>query len=253
MISVIVPYRDAEKWIQRCADSLKVQTGDFEFIFVNDHSKDKGKEIIKKCAASDSRFVLIDSQHHIGVSGARNTGIENASGEWITFLDVDDEMLPNSYQVFTDELDTNANIHQFNHLRYYADTNKIKTKFVNKPGWYDVVNLPEAWYGVWNKLIRADFLKDIRFDEHLQYGEDGMFVLECLAKDGHIHHAGVTQSAVKHRLENKESLSHIKTAADMVRQADAYEAYMKRQKDKLMKAVVSRELAIIWYKIAKRI
>ena len=100
MISVIVPYKNAAPWIGRCVESLKAQSGDMEFILVNDHSTDDGKKIAKDLTKGDKRFRHYENARADGVSGARNTGLDKAKGEWITFLDADDEMLPEAYQVF---------------------------------------------------------------------------------------------------------------------------------------------------------
>lgn len=242
MISVIIPYKNAEEFIERCVDSLKAQTGDAEFIMVNDHSTDKGRELIK----ADSRFVLLDNEHKRGVSGARNTGIDHAKGEYITFLDVDDEMMPGAIAALEAVSRTKANIHQVNHMRYYTAIDKLVMKYANQGGWYDLKNPPVCWWGVWNKLLRADFLKDIRFKEGLQYGEDGLFILECLAKDGRIHHAPKHITTVKHRFDNKQSLSHIKKDKDIIKQVKAYEDFLLRQTDPAVKLFVVKELGRLW-------
>ena len=89
MISVIVPYKNSEPWIGRCVESLKAQGGDMEFILVNDHSTDGGKKIAKDLTKGDKRFRHYENARADGVSGARNTGLDKAKGEWITFLDAE--------------------------------------------------------------------------------------------------------------------------------------------------------------------
>ena len=243
MISVIVPYWNAGDWIGRCADSLMNQTGDFEFIFVDDFSTDS------PVFDTDDRFILIKNRHSKGVSGARNTGIEAAHGEWITFLDADDEMQPNAFKVFqeTIEKDPGAVIHQLNHTRFYTKIKVEALKYANREGKYYIPDLPDAWYGVWNKLFRHDFLDDIRFDESLQYGEDGLFILECLAKGAYIHHGAYRMTAVRHRFDNKESLSHVKKGEDIIRQIRAYEAFLFRQEDVTMRRLMCRMIGDLWH------
>lgn len=250
MISVIVPYKNSAKWIRRCLESLRIQKGDFEFLIVNDNSIDDGPEIAKRFTKGDSRFRLFDNECGPGVSGARNTGLDHAVGEWITFLDADDEMLENAETAFNLALMIDANIHQFNHLRYYKKADAIKIKYENEGGFYDIKNLPDAWFGVWNKLFRASFVKNIRFEEGLQYGEDGLFVLECLAKDNKIHHADIKLYTVKHRLENMASLSHRKNDMDVIKQIRAYEEFYLRQEDKNFKRMLCLEFAKLWERIA---
>ena len=253
MISVIVPFRDSEIWLGRCCESMQKNKGDFEFILVNDNSSDGGPAIASSCASLDSRFRIMDNKRTPGVSGARNTGLDAANGDWITFLDADDEMLPDVYRTMTTAAKTGANIIQFNHLRYYTTKDKLVLKYTNEGGTYELPTFPNMWFGVWNKLFQEDFVKDIRFDEGLQYGEDGLFVLECLAKDGRIRHAERNATTVKHRFDNKLSLSRSKTLADIVKQVNAYERFLLRHEDKEIRLAVCLEMSRLWTKMAKEI
>ena len=247
MISVIVPYWNSEKWIGRCVRSMKTNDGDFEFILVNDRSTDDGENVARTAAEGDERFRFIKNQYMRGPSGARNTGIEAATGEWITFLDADDEMLPGAFQVYMETIGrAEANIYQMNHLRYYTTISKLALKYWNYGGWYGLDKMPEAWFGVWNKIFRADFLEEIRFDDSMTYGEDGMFILTCMAKDPRIFHAGKHMVAVMHRFDNSESLSHLKTQKDIIRQVHTYEKFMMKQKDPALRLFICEELARLW-------
>ena len=97
LFSVVIPAYNAEKFIFRCIDSVLKQTfDDFELIIVNDGSSD-GTQTVAENVADDRIHVV--SQPNSGVSVARNTGIENARGEFICFLDADDEFLPNHLEV----------------------------------------------------------------------------------------------------------------------------------------------------------
>ena len=252
MISVIVPYKDAGPWVGRCCESLHNNSGDFEFILVDDWNRDGSAETVARYMEIDNRFKWFMSHGH-GVSAARNTGLDEATGDWITFLDADDEMLPNAYRIMTNAARTGASIIQFNHLRYYSAINKTACKYSNDAGMYELPTLPRMWFGVWNKLFRADFVKGIRFDESLQYGEDGLFVLECLAKDGAIHHAEMNDKTVKHRFENENSLSRRKTLSDVVKQLNAYEQFLLRQDDPELRIVVCLEMSSLWGKLAETI
>ena len=246
MITVIVPYKDAERYLGRCLRSLQDQDGDFEFIIVNDRSEDGGPEFAAAYAEKDERFVLLDNERGPGVSGARNTGLDHAAGEWITFIDSDDEMLPGSYKTLTSVLKREANVYQFNHVRWIAKKKREIHKYENQRGVFTSANLPEAWFGVWNKLFRGEFVKDIRFDERTQYGEDGLFILECLAKDDRILHADYKKRVCKHNLENMESLSRIKTGDDLLKQVHLYEEFMLRQTDPQIRIAVCNEISILW-------
>ena len=244
-ISIIIPFKDSANWLSRCASSVR-QKGDFEIIFINDHSTDGCEQIIEKI--KDERVYLFDNEHKAGVSGARNTGIDHATGEWITFLDADDEMLPNAYEIFCDaiEEDARANIHQFNHMRYYPTIKKLAFKYANAGGLYSSARLPIMWFGVWNKIYKAELIKDVRFSERLQYGEDGLFVLECLAKDDYIHHAPKNITTVKHRFDNPKSLSRIKKEKDIFKYVRELESFIRRQDDPIIRQAVCQILSDDW-------
>lgn len=253
MISVIIPFKDSAAWLRRCLNSLITQQGDFEFIFVNDGSNDDGQLAIYDYQKIDDRIRLVDNFNGPGVSGARNTGIELSAGEYITFLDADDELLPEAYKTFMSVLTVDANIYQFNHLRYYTKTDKLALKYTNDGGFFTLPKLPVHWFGVWNKLFNAGFIKDndIRFDESLQYGEDGLFILECLKADGRIYHAAKSRTTVKHRFDNKESLSKIKTLPDIIKHVRKYEEILLTDADPKLKRAICIELARLYMELAK--
>ena len=251
MISVVVPYRDSEDYLDRCCQSLMQLPEGYEFVMVDDnHDPEtivRDESVVIKYAEFDERFKVYTNELTPGVSGARNTGIDYAVGDWITFLDADDELLPGADKAFRRALKADANVHQINHKRYYPSKDRTKIKYSNLGGWYDIEHLPAAWYGVWNKLFRAEFLRDnnIWFCEGLQYGEDGLFVLYCLAADNRIHHADIELYAVQHNL-HPESLSHQKTPGDVIQQIHEYEAFLLRQDDNRFRRAVCEEIGLLW-------
>ena len=246
-ISVIVPFWNSEEWLADCCESLLKQDGDFEFILVDDKSTDSGRDIAYDYCNKDDRFVLITNFKTKGVSGARNTGIEYASGDWVTFLDADDMFTDNAYETFCRAIadDPKAKVHQFNHLRYYSRLDQTVFKYFNGNGQYGIGNLPQVWFGVWNKLYQTEFIKGIRFDERLQYGEDGLFILECLAQT-YLHHADRDDVVVIHRIVNKDRLSKAKGLNDILLQIHIYEEFMLRQTNPIIRRVVCNEIAILW-------
>ena len=234
MISVIIPYKNAARWIRRCADSLTTQEGDFQFIFVNDSSEDEGPEILTEY--KDDRFVLLYNSDYSGVSGARNEGLNNAEGDWITFLDADDQMLSGAWDKFQKMLETDADIHQANHLRYIAKRKAFRHKWTNPDGMYEIPAMPEMWAPVWNKLFRAELIQDIRFDPALWFGEDEIFSLQAVARAKRIHNSAV--DVIQHNLENPESLSHRKTDINLADLMVALEILLTQQDDPAMRTVI---------------
>ena len=92
MISVIIPTYNSEKYISDCLDSILNQTQrDIEIVCVNDGSKDNSLAILNDYKNKDTRIKIV-SKLNGGRSSARNYGIDNSSGEYLLFVDADDEL-----------------------------------------------------------------------------------------------------------------------------------------------------------------
>ena len=100
-VSVVVPVYNAEKYISHCLDSIISQKGVAEIIVVNDGSTDGTSKIIESYAKKYSKIKIVNQKNQ-GVSVARNTGIENAKSEYITFVDSDDWLEPKSFKKVAD-------------------------------------------------------------------------------------------------------------------------------------------------------
>ena len=104
-ISVIIPVYNGEKYINKTIGLILNQAyKDIELILVNDGSTDGSREICEKYAKIDSRVILIN-KNNAGISAARNTGLGVATGEWISFIDQDDEISIDIYIKLTAQLD----------------------------------------------------------------------------------------------------------------------------------------------------
>ena len=92
MISIIVPIYNAEAYLPACIESVQAQTvNEWQLLLVDDGSTDGSLRIAQAYAAKDRRITVIAAQHG-GQSAARNQGLEQATGEWIAFLDADDAL-----------------------------------------------------------------------------------------------------------------------------------------------------------------
>lgn len=97
LLSIVVPVYDVEQYLPRCIDSILEQTfTDFELILVNDGSTDNCPIICDEYADKDDRIKVIHKENG-GLSDARNTGINKASGKYISFIDSDDFIVENTY------------------------------------------------------------------------------------------------------------------------------------------------------------
>ena len=104
LISVIVPVYNAEKYLDKCVNSIINQKyTNLEIILVDDGSKDNSLDLCKKYAEKDNRIKVIHKENG-GLSSARNVGLAVARGEYIMFCDPDDLYLPNSCKVMLNEI-----------------------------------------------------------------------------------------------------------------------------------------------------
>lgn len=176
LISVIVPVYRVEKYLERCVKSILSQTyKNLEVILVDDGSPDQCPAICDACAEKDARVKVIH-QENKGLSGARNAGIDAASGEYLAFVDSDDYVSPH----FIEELyqllqDTGCAIGQ---CRFsYVKGNGLVEEGDSAFCIYRGESLMEQLYGpeekatcfvvAWNKLYRAELFKEtgIRYPE----------------------------------------------------------------------------------------
>ena len=99
MISVIVPVYNVEKYLDNCVESIVNQTyKDLEIILVDDGSPDNCPAMCDEWAKKDSRIRVIHKENG-GVSSARNIGLDNVTGEYIGFVDSDDYLESNMYEL----------------------------------------------------------------------------------------------------------------------------------------------------------
>ena len=188
LISIIIPVYNVEKYIEQCLDSIKKQSyQNFEVIIVNDGSQDNTESICKKIAQSDARFKYF-SKENGGVSSARNFGLDNANGHYITFIDGDDWVDPNHLEILIKSItENNSDIaicsykefrNNIFYIRYYTNKEKHLLNFNIMTKEDFLINFPKllstnvCFNNAVSKLFRRDLVKDLRFDNKLKYGED---------------------------------------------------------------------------------
>ncbi len=110
LVSVIVPVYKAEKWLHCCVDSILAQTmEDFELLLIDDGSPDRSGEICDEYAAKDSR-VRVFHKENGGVSSARAKGFTESLGEWIMFVDADDELSKDALEYLLAFISSDVNV-----------------------------------------------------------------------------------------------------------------------------------------------
>ena len=177
-LSIIIPYYNAEKYIEACISSCEqFHSFDVEIIAINDGSTDKSEMIVKNHPGVKSY-----EQEHKGVSAARNYGLSVAKGDYIWFVDADDLINPDALKHVLERCDGFLNIVRFNHYRYYKATDKLMKRFEQPPYWIWFHERQFLWEVVWDRIYRRKFLEEhnLKFDEKINFGEDQIFNLECL-------------------------------------------------------------------------
>lgn len=206
-LSIIIPVKDEARFIARCLDSIVKQNSDeIEIIVVDDGSTDGTTEIMKNYY-DNKNFNFYRSDKSQGVSMARNAGIDLAKGEYITFLDADDQYLDESIVKMLKATDLNRDIVGFNYYKCIDGKLMLSKNRNNDKGLYSITNRPNSYCMVWNKIYRHKFIDDnsISFKAGLQFGEDELFNIKCLLESDIYC---LTKTTVVKHFDNKMSLCH---------------------------------------------
>lgn len=183
LVSIIVPVYNAEKYIDNCVTSVVNQTySKWELLLIDDGSFDSSGMICDNYSRLNSRIRVVH-QKNLGVSAARNRGIECAEGEYIAFLDVDDALPQESLKTLVNSLiDNNADV---------AMGITCGEKWENHSGveiWkgedgiqYSLMDDPYTC-AAWGKLYRRELIGETRFDRKIKINEDSLFVFQIMCK-----------------------------------------------------------------------
>lgn len=183
IISIVIPIYNTEKYLKKCLHSVVNQSyKNIEILLINDGSTDNSHMICEKFSENDNRIIYINKENE-GVSIARNIGLDNATGNWIYFLDSDDFL---DLDTFKDLLDivkkNNCDIIQFG-LRSYKNDKLFRE---NCPKFFKayysndlkifIDENPLKPLSACLNFFKKDIIGDIRFDEDLKHCEDMLFV-----------------------------------------------------------------------------
>ncbi|HHV97617.1 MAG TPA: glycosyltransferase [Clostridiaceae bacterium] len=190
LISVIVPIYNAEKYLPQCIESILSQTyKNLEIILINDGSTDNSLSICNYYKSLDNRIIVIDKPNE-GVSATRNLGIKLAKGDYISFVDGDDYIEPNMYEVLLTQIENDKS--QLCAMISYTINSfeKYKSGYENK-----VINGNEALKhllllrfptSVWAYLYSKDIIKNQYFNSEIHFFEDFEFNYRILSEASRI-------------------------------------------------------------------
>ncbi len=184
-ISVIVPVYKVEDILDRCIKSIVDQTyKNLEIILVDDGSPDNCPAICDSWAEKDSRIKVIHKENG-GVSSARNAALDAATGDFIGFVDSDDWIEPDMYELLlqrTAETGKDIVVCSYYSVGYSGERHECRCiadkAVVCKDDYFRFIVLGGDGGYIWNRLYRADIIKEVRFDEDIWYSEDLLFNFE---------------------------------------------------------------------------
>ena len=222
--TIIIPVYNAEETLENTVRSALNQTyKNVEIILIDDGSTDSSGAICDRFAAQDNR-VKVRHIKNGGVSNARNTALEIASGAYISFLDSDDMMEPDMIKHLVDQLEKNstnlsacgiivefstgkAGVHKFPVTGVVNNENMDNVLH----NWFDIYML-----AIWNKLFKASIIKEnkITFKKEMTINEDGVFVVEYFM---HVSSAFFGNSPLYHYIQGNPTSLTAKFNPDAIR------------------------------------
>ena len=259
-ISVIIPVYKAEKYIDRCLESVTNQTyKNLEIILVDDGSPDNSPAICDKWAKQDNRIKVIHKQNS-GVSAARNSAIKISTGDYIIFIDADDTIELETYEKLINQLSEGIdtvvhkakNIYTNGSIKYKYEKNLILLE-ENKnniiPFYYkEDANNPNnlnVMGSCWRFLFNANVIKsnNILFNENLIYQEDKEFILRYLLRckkikvvDEYLYNYYNLPSSASHGKQiNKKLVKNLRTLFDWENETFIKNPYLTKKQIKTLK------------------
>lgn len=195
-ITFIMPTYNSAEYLNRTLDSLAQMISAnkevVEVLFVDDGSTDQTLMILEKAVAKDPNTYRLLKARHGGVSKARNLGIQNAVGEYVTFIDSDDAYTKNFIPVFLQQVATLPDliwedVCELEHSRLQRIT--TLTERLNLMSMVLGLTMPFIQEGIASKFYRREFLVEngLKFDEKIVVSEDTLFILEAIDKAGSIY------------------------------------------------------------------
>lgn len=198
LVSVIIPIFNVEKYVEQCVRSVMSQTYEnLEILCIDDQGRDGSINIISNLAKIDRRIRIVVHHENLGLGQARNSGIMEAAGDFIYFLDADDWIMPRAIEDLVEKaILNNADVAIGSALAFPDDLNKGFEKTVNILNkWLKLESIPTdvsvpEFYKIlekipcvaWGKLYRLEFLKanNLTFISKKVCHEDDGFHIKCM-------------------------------------------------------------------------
>lgn len=186
LISIIIPVYNVEKYLERCLNSVINQTyKNLEIILIDDGSTDGSGKICDEFTKKDNRIIVIHKENG-GVSSARNKGLEIAQGEYIGFVDSDDYIEENMYEVLFENLVNfnvdismcNYNILKNNKKTFHKHTMENGLLITENKKFLELLRLNYYKGFLYNKLFKAKMIKKMKLDVNIHICEDLLLIAQ---------------------------------------------------------------------------
>jgi glycosyltransferase involved in cell wall biosynthesis len=245
MLSVIVPVYNAERYLEKCINSIICQTySDLEIILVNDGSTDASGEVCNAFAKVDSRIKVIHIENS-GAITARKKGVYSACGEVVTFVDSDDWIEPDMYDGLMNiyaQFRPDIVLSGF----YTGNTNDVSIEDNFKEGFYDAdqikeIIIPQMMFNgyintwgitasLWNKVFRIELLKRKieAVSSCISLGDDASVVYPAVIEANSLY---IIRRSWYHYIQNSNSMCHSCTFEDFAKVSLLQAEFEKRFKD----------------------
>ena len=233
-VSIIVPAYNAEKTIEKCLDSLFNQTlKEIEIIVINDCSKDSTLKILKKYK---NKIKLIDNKKNLGPAGSRNKGLDVAQGKYIGFVDADDWVAPNMYELMSSKMNDEVDLVACSRINV---TKSGEKPIINKNKDTDAKAFTKTSNYNCDKLFKREIIEKhhLRLPEQYSYAEDFAFGIRykyyankmCILEEPLSYYLADREGSITNSYK-RNLLNIIKVLEDMLdffKKENAFEKYEK--------------------------
>lgn len=257
-LSIIIPCYNVERYVNKCLDSIKNELKDikYEIILINDCSTDNTKSIIKKrISKKDLNIIFIDNKQNLGAGASRNKAIKIAKYNYISFIDADDYIDENYYEVLLSEMvSKNLDVIACDIQLVYEDgtPNDIGYGCVGKINKINMINTGFA-ASPCNKIIKKELLLQYPFAEGIM-NEDVASIIAILANANNISYTNKTKYNYIQRSSSVQNSSLSLKRFDIFKAINILEDRVKTNKDydKIMSAVYFQQLFLFYIYVLPR-
>ena len=226
-VSVIVPVYGVEKYVSKCIESVLNQTySGWELILVDDGSPDRSGAICDEYAQKDCRIKVIHKENG-GVSSARNVGLDNAKGDWVTFIDGDDWIDKQCLEVCLETVrNEHVDLAQFNYRMIDEKGNITPTPIKEALAMESKKYIERGTFNVCvgGALIAHSLIQEhkIRFPEGIKLAEDQIFIMRCIA---HSYRIVFLRDVFYNYLQLETSAVHTSKTGDILKSLNILEEF----------------------------